>query len=142
LGLARETIALDMERQRLIATGRPDLAERVVHVAVVEGDAAGYHIGSYEHDGTPRLIEVKTTRGAATAAFFVSPNEIALSRARSDNYVLIRVFGYGVADADVGVQMLPPCLVARAVGSSAAGPSGCTRAGAENVRISRGQNGG
>jgi hypothetical protein len=37
---------------------------------------------------------VKTTRGAATAAFFVSPNEIALSRARADNYVLIRVFAY------------------------------------------------
>ena len=65
-----------------------------MHVAAVEGDAAGYDIRSYEHDGTPRLIEVKTTRGAATAAFFVSPNEIALSRARADNYILIRVFGY------------------------------------------------
>ena len=76
-----------MPRQR-------DLAERVVHVAVVEGDAAGYDIRSYELDGTARLIEVKTTRGAATAAFFVSPNEIALSCVQADNYVLIRVFGY------------------------------------------------
>ena len=85
MGLAGERLVLGLERQRLIADGRPDLAERVVHVAVVEGDAAGYDIRSYEHDGTPRLIEVKTTRGAATAAFFVSPNEIALSRARADN---------------------------------------------------------
>ena len=82
----------------------PDLAERVVHVAVVEGDAAGYDIRSYEHDGTPRLIEVKTTRGAATAAFFVSPNEIALSRARADNYVLIRVFGH---DGQKQRELLP-----------------------------------
>lgn len=94
LGRAGEKLVLDMELQRLIAEGRPDLAARVVHVALVEGDAAGYDIRSYELDGTPRLIEVKTTRGAATAAFFVSPNEIALSSARADNYILIRVFGY------------------------------------------------
>jgi hypothetical protein len=87
-----------MERQSLIAGGRPDLAERVVHVAAVEGDAAGYDIRSYELDGTLRLIEVKTTKGAATAAFFVSPNEIELSRSHAENYVLMRLFGYDGAN--------------------------------------------
>ena len=94
LGLAGEKLVLEMERQALIAGGRPDLAERIVHVSVVEGDAAGYDIRSYELDEKPRLIEVKTTRGTATAAFFVSPNEIELSRTHAESYVLIRVFGY------------------------------------------------
>jgi hypothetical protein len=94
LGLAGEKLVLLMERKWLIAAGRPDLAEKIVHVAVVEGDAAGHDIRSYELDETPKYIEVKTTRGAATAAFFVSPNEIAFSQAHADNYVLIRVFGY------------------------------------------------
>jgi hypothetical protein len=100
-----------MERQRLIAVSRHDLAERIVHVAVVEGDAAGYDVRSYEHDGTPRLIEVKTTRGAATAAFFVSPNEIALSRARADNYVLIRIFGYDARENSASYYEVRGALV-------------------------------
>ena len=94
MGLAGEKLVLLIERQRLSAGGRADLADQVVHVAVVEGDAAGHDIRSYELDETPKFIEVKTTRGAATAAFFVSPNEIAFSQAHADNYVLVRVFGY------------------------------------------------
>jgi hypothetical protein len=83
-----------MERDRLIAAKRRDLAEQISHVAVVEGDSAGYDIRSYENDGTLRLIEVKTTRGPSTAAFFVSPNELSLSQSRADDYVLIRIFSY------------------------------------------------
>jgi hypothetical protein len=46
---------LDVERVRLLAGARPDLADRIVHVAIVEGDSAGYDIRSYELDGTPML---------------------------------------------------------------------------------------
>ena len=35
---------------------------------------------------------MKTTRGSATAAFFVSPNEVALSRARAETCFLVRWF--------------------------------------------------
>jgi hypothetical protein len=94
LGLAGERLVLTAERDRLIAAGRDDLAKEIVHVAVVEGDAAGYDIRSYETNGDLRLLEVKTTRGPATTAFYVTPNELAFSRSNPTNYVLIRVFGY------------------------------------------------
>ena len=110
LGLAGEELVLEMERQKLVAGGRHELAERIVHVALVEGDGAGYDIRSYELDGTLRFIEVKTTRGAATAAFFVSPNEIALSRARAANYVLIRLFGYDGANESASYYQVRGCV--------------------------------
>ncbi len=83
-----------MECARLRDCGREDLASLVTHVAVVEGDGAGYDIRSYHEDGTPKFIEVKTTRGAASAAFFVTPNEISFSEQHADQYCLIRVFAY------------------------------------------------
>ena len=75
LGLAGEELVLHAERLRLVDAGRPDLADAVVHVSVVEGDGAGYDIGSFSEDGEVRYLEVKTTRSGATSAFFVSPNE-------------------------------------------------------------------
>ena len=47
-----------------------------MHLAVVEGDSAGYDVRSFNVDGTERHIEVKTTGGPATNAFFISPNEV------------------------------------------------------------------
>src|SRR4051812_14439877 len=49
LGLAGETLVFEVERQRLVAAGRPDLADAVVHVSVVEGDGAGYDIRSIDN---------------------------------------------------------------------------------------------
>jgi len=63
----------------LVAAGRGDLASQVVHVAKVEGDSAGYDIRSFASDSNFRYIEVKTTSGAATTAFFITPNEIDFS---------------------------------------------------------------
>jgi len=94
LGLAGEELVLETERRRLIAAGRPDLAEKVVHVAVVEGDGAGYDIRSFEDDGEVRHLEVKTTRHSARSAFYVSPNELAFSEENPNTFVLVRVFGF------------------------------------------------
>jgi hypothetical protein len=94
LGLAGELLVLEMERDTLVNAGRPDLADRVVHVSVIEGDSAGFDIRSFEANGSMRLIEVKTTCGPATTAFFVSPNELRMSQTHSSSYVLLRVFGY------------------------------------------------
>lgn len=94
LGLAGELLVLRMERDALAAAGRADLAAKVIHVAVVEGDSAGYDVRSYNADGTTRHIEVKTTAGPSTNAFFISPNEVSFSNEHPDTYVLLRVFGY------------------------------------------------
>ena len=104
LGLAGEVLVLRAEKARLLQAGRPDLAGKVTHVSVVEGDAAGYDIRSWKTDGdghgkdVERFIEVKTTRGAATTAFFITPNEIAFSQANEDRYYIARVFGYDEAE--------------------------------------------
>ncbi len=91
------SLVLRHERHRLLREGRPDLAQQVVHVAAVEGDGAGYDIRSYDSAGAPSFIEVKTTRGPATAASFVTPNAVAFSRAHSVEYMLMRIFGYDEA---------------------------------------------
>jgi Domain of unknown function (DUF3883)/Domain of unknown function (DUF3427) len=94
LGLAGEKLVLTYERDRLTAAGHSDLAAQIVHVAAIEGDSAGYDIRSFNANGTYRYIEVKTTGGPASNAFFISPNEIEFSSKHPDSYVLIRLYGY------------------------------------------------
>lgn len=94
LGLLGELLVLRTERTKLIAAGRPDLAERVRHVSVLENDTAGFDILSYEDDGTKLFIEVKTTRGKADADFFISASELAFAKANSAQYKLYRLFDY------------------------------------------------
>lgn len=97
LGLKGELLVLAQERQALNQSGRPDLAEKIRHVSVVEGDGAGYDIQSYFPDGRPRYLEVKTTTGGASTPFFISPNEIAFSEVQASSFSLIRVFDYDAA---------------------------------------------
>lgn len=94
LGLQGEALVLEQEKKALILAGRSDLAKKVIHVSVVEGDGAGYDIKSYFPDGSPRYIEVKTTKGSASTPFYISPNELAFSERHSSNYSLVRVFSY------------------------------------------------
>ncbi len=74
--------------------GRPDLAERVLHVSVIEGDGTGYDIKSFTDHGEVRYLEVKTTRNGPASGFFTSPNELAFSQAHPLAYVLVRVFHF------------------------------------------------
>jgi hypothetical protein len=61
LGRAGECLVLHYQRETLRRKGRPDLAQRVRHVAAIEGDGAGYDMLSFSEDGTVKYIEVKTT---------------------------------------------------------------------------------
>lgn len=56
-----ELIVLE-EKKRLSQAGRPDLAEVVARISDVDV-ARGYDIDSYEANGTPRSIEVKSSTG-------------------------------------------------------------------------------
>jgi hypothetical protein len=63
----------------------------VRHVAVLDGDGAGYDVASHNVDGSERLIEVKTTRGGADSDFFVSSNELEFQgrrRSRAKPYMM------------------------------------------------------
>jgi len=78
-------VALECERLRQAGVGF--YAEGVVRVSL-DDVSAGYDIRSFEIDGRPRHIEVKSSAGRREQ-FFISRNEIALARAERDRYWLV-----------------------------------------------------
>ncbi|MEX2374439.1 MAG: DUF3883 domain-containing protein [Dehalococcoidia bacterium] len=82
---------LEIERKRLAESDRPDLARKVRWIAAEEGNGAGYDVQSFDSAGQERLIEVKTTNGAARTPFFLSRNEHALAGERPDSWRIYRV---------------------------------------------------
>jgi Protein NO VEIN, C-terminal len=91
LGRAGEQFVLDIERKKLEKFQRPDLSKKVRWISAEEGDGAGYDILSFEPDGRERLIEVKTTNGAARTPFFISENECQRAAASAESWRLYRV---------------------------------------------------
>jgi len=94
LGLAGEEFVINFERARLIRAGVENLASKIEHVAKVPGDAAGFDVLSFERSGEEKLIEVKTTKYGAHTPFFVSRNELEVSKVRASRYFLYRVFEF------------------------------------------------
>lgn len=91
LGKAGEAFVVDLERRKLIEAARPDLARKVRWIAVEDGDGAGYDVLSFNPGGRERLIEVKTTNGAARTPFFLSRNERTLATERPADWQIYRV---------------------------------------------------
>lgn len=94
LGRAGEEWVVDAERENLDRLGRRDLADHVVWVANDVGDGLGYDISSFKLDGTPRLIEVKTTNLGARTPFFITRWEVEVSKTESTLWSLYRVFDF------------------------------------------------
>lgn len=94
LGRAGEAFVLDYERWRLSHIGSERLAGKVEHVARTQGDGLGFDILSFEADGRPRLIEVKTTAFGKETPFFITPNEVSVSGARKEEFHLYRLFEF------------------------------------------------
>lgn len=90
VGLMGEGLALRYERKRLSLLGRGDLAEKIKW-ASRESDSLGFDILSFEGDGRRRLIEVKSTKEGADCPFFLSRNELRVSRKEKGRYWLYRV---------------------------------------------------
>lgn len=95
LGLAGELAIVDLEYRRLVKAGKASLARRIDHVSQSRGDGDGYDILSFEESGREKLIEVKTTRSRAETPFFLTTNELQVSREHSNIYHLIRVYDFG-----------------------------------------------
>ncbi|HEX5009216.1 MAG TPA: DUF3883 domain-containing protein [Planctomycetota bacterium] len=74
------------------SAGKHDLADLVEHVSITRGDGLGFDIHSFEVDGSNRFIEVKTTTQGKQTPFFVSRNEVDVSRELGQRYQLYRVF--------------------------------------------------
>jgi hypothetical protein len=94
LGSAGELFVLNYEQARLIQLGKERLASKIEHTAKMRGDYEGYDILSFEESGRERLIEVKTTKYGGETPFYVSRNEVAVSKRESDKYQVYRLFDF------------------------------------------------
>jgi hypothetical protein len=94
LGKAGEAFILEFERRRLTNQDRVDLARKVRWVSEEDGDGAGFDILSFDHSGTERMIEVKTTCGGSTTPFYLTRNEHGLSMERPDAFRLYRLHSF------------------------------------------------
>jgi len=94
LGYSGEELVLAYEKGRLQRAGRSDLAERISWMSRDFGDGLGFDIGSFEVNGTPRFIEVKTTTQGKYAAFYLSANELEFSRENARSFYIYRVFDF------------------------------------------------
>jgi hypothetical protein len=92
LGMAGEEFVVRFEQARLIRASRERLASKIDHLSRTQGDGAGFDILSFEATGAERLIEVKTTRNGKETPFFLSKNEVEVSRESAEKYHLYRVF--------------------------------------------------
>lgn len=97
LGRAGELLAMQYEKEQLVARGRQDLADQIIHVSEIVGDGAGYDIHSFEGDGSDKFIEVKTTRGGSDTEFFISANEVAFSQVNPEQFHLYRIYEFDEA---------------------------------------------
>lgn len=106
LGEAGEELVFRHERDVLRKAGRSDLADRVRWTAREDGDGLGYDIASFEPDGHPRMIEVKTTNGWERTPFHISRNELAVAEAHSRQWHLVRLWNF--ARAPRAFALRPP----------------------------------
>ena len=94
LGKAGEEFVVHYERWRLISGGYERLANKVEHAAKNQGDGLGYDVLSFDTTGNHRLIEVKTTSFGKETPFFITRNEVDLSRSEIDHFHLYRLFDF------------------------------------------------
>ena len=94
LGQAGEEFVVAYERFRLHSLGAKRLADRVEHVSQTRGDGLGYDVLSFDVNGAERFIEVKTTAFGREAPFYVSRNELQLSKEAPGQFRLYRLFEF------------------------------------------------
>lgn len=95
LGLIGEKLVLEFELKKLKSLGLGEHANRVKHVAAVD-DSAGYDILSFDEYGKEIYIEVKTTTKPIGTPFYISMNEVEVSKEKGDQYWIYRVYSLSV----------------------------------------------
>lgn len=96
LGKFGEQFGFDLERYRLKAAGRDDLAQKVLWASRDIGDGLGFDILSFDDaDDSERMLEVKTTGLGKFFPFYVTGNEVRCSEDVPQQYHLFRVFDFG-----------------------------------------------
>jgi hypothetical protein len=90
LGDFGEELVVDYERNKFKEKGLNSFIEKVK----IEKDGKGYDITSFDENGNPLFIEVKTTRGNEKTPFFLSQNEILFFEKNKETYRIYRLYNY------------------------------------------------
>ncbi|MEQ8154932.1 MAG: DUF3883 domain-containing protein [Clostridiaceae bacterium] len=93
IGFLGESFVLEYEKNNLLKAHRNNLAERVEQVSLTRGDGLGYDVLSFQNDGKPKFIEVKTTV-TQKESFFITDNELNFSRDYSGQFYLYRLTNF------------------------------------------------
>jgi hypothetical protein len=93
IGHLGECFVLQQERKQL----PKELADKVRHISVTDGDGAGYDILSYNINGTPKFLEVKTTTGGIDTPFYLSENERLFLELYGEDAEIVRVYDFDVS---------------------------------------------
>jgi len=99
-----EEIALAIEQEYFESIGRKDLASRVRHVSVEDGDGLGYDILSFFEDEREKYIEVKSTTTSIKSPFNISKNELKFLDEHHEDSFICRVL---VSDDVPQYKMIP-----------------------------------
>ncbi len=91
IGDGGEDLVMQYEMEKLKRLG---IKKKPEHISRSKGDGLGYDILSYDEDGNPIFIEVKTTRSSSKTNFYVTINELTCSMENKENYYLYRLFDY------------------------------------------------
>lgn len=68
--------------------------DKITHSAKTDGDGLGFDILSFDDEGNPKYIEVKTTKGQVDKPFYISGSELERSKKEGDNYYLYRLSNF------------------------------------------------
>lgn len=89
-GKKGEEIAVAMEQDYFVSINRKDLADKVRHVSVKDGDGLGFDILSFFEDGREKYIEVKSTTTALNTPYYISSNELEFIKAHIGSSYIYR----------------------------------------------------
>lgn len=91
-----EEFALEQERDRVYEILGDIALTAVQHLSKMQGDGLGYDISSINDDGTTRYIEVKTTEGNESTAFYMSENEKRFLEEYREQAFIYRVYDFNI----------------------------------------------
>ena len=95
ISLLGEELVINYEKERLINLDLNEYAEKIRWISK-ESDSYGYDIESFDVDENgkvyPIKIEVKTTASKADTEFFVTKNELEVSKEYKKSYFIYRVY--------------------------------------------------
>ncbi|WP_282122170.1 DUF3427 domain-containing protein [Algibacter mikhailovii] len=88
IGDLGEELVLKWEQEKLIRLG---IHKKAIRVSL-DDDSLGYDIESYNEQEQRIYIEVKTTTGSLNTPFFITPNEIEVSKEKGEQFFIYRLF--------------------------------------------------